>query len=159
MASRNHYVATGYIYDSNTDRFLLVKQKKTGKWLAPGGHLNSGEEPHRGVQREIFEEIGVEGRIINLIETPEVGTQATAQLPTPFCILFENIPAGTEGEEHMHIDFVYVIELNLSERLKLSAEEISSAGWVPSENIDQTDTYENVKRICRSISSLSKARK
>src|SRR6266704_3084470 len=75
MVSRNHYVATGYVYDRNTDRFLLIRHKKSGKWLAPGGHLHGGEEPHKGAQRELFEEIGVEGRPLNLLETPQVETK------------------------------------------------------------------------------------
>jgi len=159
MVSRNHYVATGYVYDRSTDRFLLIRQKKSGKWQAPGGHLHGGEEPHKGAQRELFEEIGVEGRPLNLLETPQVETQATAQLPTPFCILYEKIPAEVEGEEHMHIDFVYVVEIHLSQTLTLRSEEISLAKWVASEDIDHLDTYENVKQVCRAISSISKGRK
>jgi len=159
MVSRNHYVATGYIYDRNTDRFLLILHKKSWKWLPPGGHLNGGEEPHKGVQREILEETGVEGRILDLLETPQVETPATAQLPTPFCILYEKISAEIEGEEHMHIDFVYVVEINLSEPLNLRPEEILLAKWVASEDIDHLDTYENVKQVCRAISSISKGRK
>ena len=48
MGLRSHYVATGYIYDKDTARFLLIQHKKLGKWLAPGGHLEDGEEPHTG---------------------------------------------------------------------------------------------------------------
>src|SRR5216683_8452315 len=100
MVLRKHYVATGYVYDRNTDTFLLILQKKLGKWLPPGGHLDKGEEPHKGVLRELLEETGVQGRIIDLLETPDVGTPATAQLPTPFCVLYEKISAELEGEEH-----------------------------------------------------------
>jgi 8-oxo-dGTP pyrophosphatase MutT (NUDIX family) len=156
MVSHNHYVATSYVYDRNTDRFLLVWHKKSRKLLPPGGHLNSEEEPHKGAQRELLEETGVEGRILNLLETPQVETPATAQLPTPFCILYEKIPAEVEGEEHMHIDFVYVVEIPPFEPLSLRAEEVSLAQWVPSEDIDHVDTYENVKQVCRAISSISK---
>jgi 8-oxo-dGTP diphosphatase len=152
MVSHNHYVATCYVYDSNTDRFLLVWHKKSRKLLPPGGHLNSGEEPHKGAQRELLEEIGVEGRILNLLETPQVETPAIPQLPTPFCILYEKIPAEVEGEEHMHIDFVYVVEIPPFESLSLHAEEVSLAQWVPSQDIDHVDTYDNVKQVCRAIS-------
>jgi 8-oxo-dGTP diphosphatase len=155
MVARSHYVATGYVYDRDTDRFLLILQKKSGKWLPPGGHLVTGEEPHKGVLRELVEEIGVQGQIIDLLDSPDVGTQATAQLPAPFCILYEKIASELEGEDHMHIDFVYVVEINLSEPLNLCAEEVSLAKWVSSENIDHVDTYENVKQVCRAISSIT----
>jgi ADP-ribose pyrophosphatase YjhB (NUDIX family) len=134
----------------------LIWHKKSGKLLAPGWHLNSEEEPHKGALRELLEETGVEGRILNLLETPQVETPSTAQLPTPFCILYEKIPAEVEGEEHMHIDFVYAVEISLFEPLSLHAEEVSLAQWVPSEDIDHIDTYENVKQVCRAISSISK---
>lgn len=127
MASGKHYVATGYVYDKHTDRFLLVLHKKLGKWLPPGGHLHEGEEPYKGVLREVLEEIGVEGRIVDLLQTPRVGTPTVPQLPTPFCMLAEVIPAGPKEEEHVHIDFVYVIEIDLSEPLDICREEVSLA--------------------------------
>src|SRR6267154_1476348 len=58
---RSHYVATGYIYDRKNKHFLLIEHKKLGVWLAPGGHLEEGEEPHQGALREVREEIGLEG--------------------------------------------------------------------------------------------------
>lgn len=155
MVASSHYVATGYIYDRHADGFLLILHKKSGKWLPPGGHLVEGEEPHKGVLRELFEEIGVPGRIIDLLDVPKVGTQAIAQLPSPFCILREKIVSGIECEEHIHIDFVYVVEINLSEPLDLCSEEVSLAKWVSSENMHLMDTYENVKQVCRAISSIS----
>src|SRR5215469_18067020 len=132
MVVRNHYVATSYVYDRNTDSFLLIMHKKSGKWQPPGGHLDKGEEPHKGALRELREEIGIQGRIINLFESPEVGTPTAAQLPTPFCVLYENIPSELEGEEHAHIDFVYVVEVNLSELLNVRADEALLAKWVSS---------------------------
>ncbi|HLI08136.1 MAG TPA: NUDIX domain-containing protein [Ktedonobacteraceae bacterium] len=156
MPVRNHYVATSYVYDRDGDRFFLIWHRKSGKWLSPGGHLDSGEEPYKGALRELLEEIGVEGRILNLLETPQVGTPSVAQLPAPFCILHEKIPAGAEGEEHMHIDFVYVVEIPLLEAFNLRTEEVAHARWFPTEDIDHIDTYENVKQVCRAISAISK---
>jgi 8-oxo-dGTP pyrophosphatase MutT (NUDIX family) len=156
MLLHNHYVATSYVYDRNTDRFLLVWHKKSGKLLPPGGHLNSGEEPYKGAQRELLEEIGVEGHLLNLLEAPQVETPTVAQLPSPFCILHERIPAGVEGEEHMHIDFVYVVEIPSLELFHLHTEEVSHAKWFRSKDIDHIDTYENVKQVCRAISAISK---
>jgi len=155
MVTRSHYVATGYVYDRNADSFLLILHKKSGRWLPPGGHLVEGEEPHQGVLRELFEEIGVQGRIIDMLDTPNVDTPATAQLPSPFCILRETISSEIEGEEHIHIDFVYAMEINLSEPLALCSEEVALAKWVPTENIGNIDTYDNVKQVCQAISAIS----
>lgn len=158
MILRNHYVATGYVYDSDTDKFLLILHQKLGKWLAPGGHLDEGEEPHKGVLREVLEEIGIQGRVTDLLATPVVGTPTVPQLPTPFCILHEKIAAGLQDEEHMHIDFVYVIEIDVAASLNLHPLEVAHAQWIAAEEIDGLDTYENVKSVCRAISACRKAK-
>ncbi len=151
MGLPGHYVATGYIYDKESARFLLVQHKKLGKWLAPGGHLEPGEEPHAGALREVWEEIGRGGRITALLAVPRVDTPAVPQLPAPFCILAETIPANEREGEHIHIDFIYVVELLPAEGFKLSEAEISHARWFSLAEIDGLDTYENVKQVCRAI--------
>ena len=159
MVLRKHYVATGYVYDRQADMFLLVLHRKLGKWLPPGGHLLEGEEPHKGVQRELFEETGVTGRIINMFGVPDVGTHSVPQLAAPFCILSETIPAGSSEEEHVHIDFVYVLEIVPSEVLKLCSEEVSLATWVSADYIDGVETFDNVKKVCRAISAVSRGQR
>jgi 8-oxo-dGTP pyrophosphatase MutT (NUDIX family) len=151
MSLHSHYVATGYIYDQETARFLLIQHRKLGKWLAPGGHLEEGEQPHVGALREVWEEIGREGRIIQVLDTPQVSTSSVPQLPAPFCILAETIPAGTHDKEHIHIDFIYVITIDPAETLHLSDSEVTRAQWFTVEEIDQLDTYENVQSVCRAI--------
>lgn len=152
MGLRCHYVATGYIYDSQNDRFLLIYHKKLRKWLAPGGHLNEGEEPHEGALREVLEETGQQGRIVDLLDGPQVGVHSVPQLPAPFCILYETIPANAREDEHMHIDFVYVLEIDTSETLKPSPREVERIRWIATREVERLDTFENIKRVCRAIS-------
>lgn len=38
---------------------LLIKHKKLGLWLNPGGHIDPGELPHEAAEREFYEETGV----------------------------------------------------------------------------------------------------
>ncbi|HEY0753227.1 MAG TPA: NUDIX domain-containing protein [Ktedonobacteraceae bacterium] len=156
MGLRSHYVATGYIYDSTKSCFLLIKHKKLGQWLAPGGHLTEDEEPHAGALREVWEEIGQQGKISDLLITPEVATATVPQLPAPFCMLAETIPAGPREGEHIHIDFVYVVEIDPTAKLSLSDEEITNARWFTLDEINQLETYENVKRVCWAISNSSR---
>lgn len=156
MGLRSHYTATGYVYDQGADAFLLIQHKKLGKWLAPGGHLLEGEEPHAGALREVAEEIGVVGQIIDLLATPQVATPTVAQLPAPFCILHEPIPANARDEEHMHIDFIYVVEVAPVDTLSLCTAEVERAKWFPAEEIVELDTYENVKQVCHAISILTR---
>lgn len=155
MPLLKHYVATGFVYDKKTDSFLLVLHKKLGKWLPPGGHLHEGEEPHTGVLRELFEEVGVEGRIVELIAAPDVSTPTVAQFPSPFCVLSEIIPANAKEAEHIHIDFVYVLEVDPSELLKPGEAEVEHAAWFSAEEIEHIDTFENIRRVCQAIRAMA----
>lgn len=156
MGLRSHYVSTGYIYDQINARFLLIQHKKLGKWLAPGGHLEEGEEPHTGALREVWEEIGQRGQILDLLVAPQVVTASVPQLPAPFCILSETIPANSREDEHIHIDFVYVIEIDPAAALSLSEAEIALARWFTIDEIEALDTYENVRQVCKAISHSSR---
>lgn len=40
-------------------KVLLIKHKKLGIWLNPGGHIDEGELPHEAAEREFYEETGV----------------------------------------------------------------------------------------------------
>lgn len=43
----------------NKNKVLLVKHKKLGLWLNPGGHIEPGELPHEAAEREFYEETGI----------------------------------------------------------------------------------------------------
>ncbi|MCA9372860.1 NUDIX domain-containing protein, partial [Candidatus Woesebacteria bacterium] len=51
------YTAAGQVFHDG--KLLLVKHRKLGFWLAPGGHLDPEELPHLGAEREVFEETGI----------------------------------------------------------------------------------------------------
>lgn len=40
-------------------KYLMGVRQDTGKWTEPGGHLNPGESPLKGVAREVREETGL----------------------------------------------------------------------------------------------------
>ena len=145
-------VATAYVYDQKKQRFLLTFHRKLGKWLPPGGHLNLGEGPHTGALRELNEEIGVEGTIIELLSTPRVGTDDVPQLPLPLCVLQETIPPHSpDAEPHLHIDFIYVVEIAYPELIRLRVEEVSHAAWFTVDEIRRLNTFETVMRVCAAI--------
>jgi ADP-ribose pyrophosphatase YjhB (NUDIX family) len=55
------------------DRLLMGKRRDSGKWTCPGGHLNPGEPPIRGVLRELHEEADVHARSATDLGYGEVG--------------------------------------------------------------------------------------
>ena len=70
------YTAGGMLIHEG--KVLLVKHKKLGIWLNPGGHIDDGELPHEAAEREFFEETGVQVRAIDSLNLP--GTQGNFSL-------------------------------------------------------------------------------
>ena len=62
-------------------RMLLVKHKKLGIWLAPGGHVEAEEMPHQAAEREFWEEAGVKVRAVNII--PKGNSTESEYIPNP----------------------------------------------------------------------------
>jgi 8-oxo-dGTP pyrophosphatase MutT (NUDIX family) len=58
MSRRYCLVATAYVVRG--DKTLLLKHRKLGMWLPPGGHVEPGETPDEAVRREVREETGLE---------------------------------------------------------------------------------------------------
>jgi len=62
-----HTASAFLIYQS---KIILVKHKKLGLWLAPGGHFEANEQPHQTAARECFEETGNQVEIISAFPIP-----------------------------------------------------------------------------------------
>lgn len=52
--------ASCYVVDFNLKELLMVYNKKLGKWLQPGGHIENRETPIETASREVKEETGIE---------------------------------------------------------------------------------------------------
>jgi ribosomal-protein-alanine N-acetyltransferase len=135
---KQHFAATGFVFNGE-NKILMIKHKKYGAWLPPGGHMEKDEIPDEAVLREIFEETGVRAKLISKPMEGIDDAHARA-LSSPFCILLENI----KGQEpHSHIDLIYLCRA-LNEDYKKNEEEIHDIGWFSVEEIANLETFENV---------------
>ncbi len=79
---------------------LLIKHKKLGKWLYPGGHVNDGETPVEAALRETAEETGFNVVIVSNGESiPELASDQSKIMPAHPCAPFMRtcftVQAGT----------------------------------------------------------------
>ena len=54
-----HFCVSVYVYDEKEQKVLLVKHKKMGLWVQPGGHVEPNESMEEAAIREVYEETGL----------------------------------------------------------------------------------------------------
>jgi len=139
----NHFTATGIVFNP-CGEILMIKHKKLGVWLPPGGHVDDNELPHDAALREIFEETGVCANIISASAGVGIGDDKHCkELPQPFVILLEDIE---KTWQHNHIDLVYICRAESDITLAPCEAETDGIGWFCPHHIDKMDTFENVRK-------------
>jgi 8-oxo-dGTP pyrophosphatase MutT (NUDIX family) len=159
LTVHKHFTATAFIIDAKK-RTLLIKHKRLGRWMPPGGHIDENETPEEAARRECKEETGLDVEIIgedsdDLFEgNPEEGRMLTK----PIAFLLENIPSSEERNEsaHQHMDFLYVAKLlDASQEVSLAAQEGEDIRWFTREDIEEldegTEIFANVKSYILSL--------
>ncbi|MGC8629259.1 MAG: NUDIX hydrolase [Candidatus Micrarchaeia archaeon] len=124
-------------------KVLLVRHKKLGVWLYPGGHVEENEQPHEAAKREAFEETGMRVRLVSCGGI-KISAKEAKSLPMPFVILLEHVPYKTGA--HSHFDLVYVAR-PIGGKATLNKKESTSIGWFSKEQIPRLKTFENVKEV------------
>ncbi len=118
---------------SSQPLFLLVKHNK-GHWAFPKGHIEKGESPIQTAKRELFEEVAIEARDINIIEG----------------ITFTENYSFTKDNQKIGKTNGYFIGItdNMME-VKILKKEISEYKWAEYETALQTITFDKSKEILR----------
>lgn len=139
-----HFTATAFVIDSRK-RTLLMWHKRLGRWMPPGGHVDSDETPEETAKRECKEETGLDVEIIGDTQ-PDLFANAQNEghmLAKPIAMLLENIPDSPErGEEaHQHMDFLFLARpVDEAQVLKLAEEEGRELKWFTREEIEKLST-------------------
>ena len=138
---QRHFCTSVYTYRPDTRQFLLIKHKKLGKWLQPGGHVDPDELPDTAAVREVFEETGLHVELIgDHLPRP---TDPVRPFAMQLNVITEN--------EHEHIDFVYLATPVGSLALTQNVQETDGIKWYALDEIlnDDFDTFDTVKHWCR----------
>jgi 8-oxo-dGTP pyrophosphatase MutT (NUDIX family) len=119
-----HFTASGFVLSPDRGSLLLILHAKLGRWLQPGGHIESGDvSVEAAARREIEEETGVTAITRLGIKVSRIDSH---QIP----------PSGSEPQ-HIHIDLAigFIAE---TDRLG-PIDEVMDARWVP---ISELSGYE-----------------
>lgn len=93
---------------------VLLKHRRLGLWLQPGGHIEAGESPWEGARREAIEETGLE---LQFAEVDDAGMPHLVHV---------DVHAGGRG--HTHLDLRYVLSGDTSDP-DPPAGESQEIGW------------------------------
>lgn len=160
------YTAGGMLIHDG--QVLLVKHKKLGIWLNPGGHIEDGELPHQTAEREFFEETGVEVQAIDpLAHSLMIYNKSESDstfYPNPISTnvhwvnresyhlrqqaadATQRVPTAKwkRGCEQ-HVGFFYLFQPVGGISFTQNTEETDGIAWFKPESISTLETHQNVK--------------
>jgi 8-oxo-dGTP pyrophosphatase MutT (NUDIX family) len=121
------------VYPRHGDRLLLIRHKRLGTWLPPGGELEVGETPLEAAARELREETGLVGTFPRTSEVD--GTP-------PGLVGYEEHVAGSKGQ---HLNFVFVVDV--ADPQVTPNDEFTAHRWVTLEDGPWDDAPPNVRQL------------
>ena len=146
--SPGHFTASAFVLSPRRDAVLLIFHKKLGRWLQPGGHIETSDTTLlEAARREVAEETAVLDPVplvagVFDIDVHDIPARAAAEHPE-----------GCKDEPaHEHFD---VRVLLAAPALTFTAsDEVAGARWVPLAELAIVETDESVRRAIRKIASL-----
>jgi len=128
-------IGVGAVIEDEAGRILLVKHVSErggfwqGKWICPGGELESGETIEEGIRREVMEE-----------------TQLEIDLVTPLPP-FDTV-VRSNGEVSLHVIYIDYLARVTGGRLKVG-DDIGEAMWVEKKSIPEIweELHDDTKRL------------
>jgi 8-oxo-dGTP pyrophosphatase MutT (NUDIX family) len=136
-----HFTASAFVLCPEGTKVLLVHHAKLGRWLQPGGHVESGDVSlFAAAQREAVEETGVRG--------------LTPLAPGIFDVDIHAIPPSAREESHAHFDVRYAFQARTLE-LTVSSE-VQAARWVELGAVLELNPDESVIRCVERLRSRVK---
>lgn len=149
FSGEKHFTASVWILSSgHPKKMLLVHHKKLNKWLQPGGHVDSHENPVETAVREVLEETGLD--ISFLLDQIEIVDKDGSFLPLPKFLMIQTIPEHEDQPKHFHLDIQYVVEID-EQKLKPSEHESQDTGWFTKEEILKLPIHQDTKEVVRKL--------
>jgi 8-oxo-dGTP pyrophosphatase MutT (NUDIX family) len=127
---------TSGVFIVEDGEILLLKHRKLGVWLQPGGHVEEGETPDEAAIREAREETGFK---VELLRSAKEISESSIDLPRPFNVNLHRIKEG-----HWHCDFQYLARVKGEvEEYEYSDQDIK---WFSKKELEDLEMPENARK-------------
>jgi 8-oxo-dGTP pyrophosphatase MutT (NUDIX family) len=141
-----HFTASAFVLSPLRDQLLLIRHKKLGMWLQPGGHIEPTDRDLLGAaRREVQEETGLS----------DVTVESTL-----FDLDVHQIPAWQDTPAHLHHDIRILLVAQTSD--VLGADDAAEARWFSLEELAGNHgqlaagcgTDDSVRRVAKRLLTL-----
>lgn len=132
-----HVTASIFIFHKFQDawRVLFIHHKKFDRWMIPGGHAETTENPVEAVLREAHEETSLSPRLVSFLHRKFQETDSQWLLPPEY--LFEQrIPSHKGDAEHFHLDCAYVAIAH-DDKIQHRIEESNDIRWFTEDEVEK----------------------
>lgn len=154
-------------------KVMLVKHKKLGIWLGPGGHIDEDEYPHQAAEREFWEETGIKVRAIDpftkVHESPESEYFPSPVVSNLHWVCRENYDQRVASDDpskratneiwqrgcEQHMGFMYLVEAVDGLEFKQNTEETDGIGWFSADELDDLETIDDIRYEARRAIELA----
>ena len=142
MAHNNYYLDLCVdTFVVNDGAVLLRYHDKYDMWATPGGHIDPGQDANEAALREVWEEVGLQVKLIGPSGWVKQDTSTNIDLVPPLFLNRHKI-----NEHHDHSASVFVA-LSESREIHPQSEEDRAANakciWVTREELDQMKNEDN----------------
>jgi 8-oxo-dGTP diphosphatase len=146
------YTTSAFILHPSEPKVLLLKHKKIGKWLQPGGHIELHENPIQALHHELEEETGLKPQEYDIIQPsdspkPAGASASNTVLPLPF---YMNEHFWDGRGPHKHVDICYLAKAH-TDRLTDKPDGASAIDWFTLSEVasmfNSGDMYQDTKTI------------
>lgn len=133
-----HFGIFFWPYNPKTKEVFITHHKKSGLWLAAGGHMERGEMPYDTAVREAREELGFV--LKNLDKTPFMISKTPVNMPGYQC--------------RVHYDIWYLLPTD-GQTFDIDPQEFFDTKWVKLKEAEKFLTQENQRKALHRLLSLS----
>lgn len=139
-----HITASGFIFDTKSQKMLFISHAFLKKILQPGGHVeNTDRNILETAYREIFEEISIKKQELRLVPVDN------ECIFTPTHIDIHSIPKNDMKKEpdHLHYDFQYFFFLKpLKKAVRNTTKKIKNIEWIPFETFSKMQEFQSISQ-------------
>lgn len=122
--------------DMDVPRLLLIKHKKLGMLLQPGGHIELDETPWQAISHELREETGYEIEQMQVMQ-PKLRIDAVADVDNHPVPIWMNTHRFSQDVDYFHTDTMYLLQTAQPPRYAPHDDESQDLRWLSVEDIEQ----------------------